>query len=169
MAWDIEGLFRRHAGAIARSLRRRGHTPETAADLTQDAFVRLMNARPAGTGDADNSSAYLYQIARNLSIDLNRRAQRVEYTSMPEDAFAQIADPSPSQEDIVYDRERLAIVERALQELPDKTRRAFEMYRLGERTLSEVGADLNLSTTRTWTLIRQAYLHLRARLNDHSP
>lgn len=167
MAWDIEGLFRRHAGAIARALRRRGHTPETAADLTQDAFVRLMNASPEGAGD--NSSAYLYQIARNLSIDLNRRAQRVDYTSMPDEALAQIADPSPSQEDVVYDRERLAIVERALHELPLKTRRAFEMYRLGERTLSEVGAELNLSTTRTWTLIRQAYLHLRARLHGDSP
>lgn len=164
MSWDIQALFRRHAGEIARALRRRGHDAEAAADLTQDTFVRVMTARPGG--GTDNPAAYLHQIARNLSIDLRRRERHIAYAPFAEDELERIADAAPSPETVVYDRQRLAIVERAIGELPEKTRRAFELHRLGERTLAEAAAELGLSTTRTWTLIRDAYRHLRTRLRD---
>jgi RNA polymerase sigma-70 factor (ECF subfamily) len=162
--WDLQNLFLRHAREIDRFLRRRGHNPETAADLTQDTFVRVMTATPQGTND--NPKAYLHQVARNLSIDFARREQRVEYVNSPDEEFQRIVDPSPSPETIVYDRQRLATIEKAIQELPDKTRKAFEMHRIGEQTLNQVADELQLSTTRTWTLIRNAYRHLRARLSD---
>lgn len=162
--WDLRELFLKHAREIDRFLRRRGHSAEIAADLTQDTFLRVLTAAPQGT--AGNPKAYLHQVARNLSVDLRRRERRVEHVDLSEDALLRIADPAPSAEAIVYDRQRLAIVERALGELPEKTRLAFEMHRLGEKTMAEVGVELGLSTSRAWALIRQAYLHLRARLND---
>jgi RNA polymerase sigma-70 factor (ECF subfamily) len=167
MIWDLQQLFIRHAREIDRFLRRRGHPPETAADLTQDTFVRALTAMPQGT--SDNPKAYLRQIARNLSIDLRRREGRVEHVLLPDDEFQRIADQSPSPEMAVYDRQRLAIVERALGDLPERTRIAFEMHRLGERTLSDVAEEIGLSTSRAWALIRQAYLHLRACLKDEAP
>lgn len=162
--WDLWSLFVKHAGEIDGFLRRRGHSPETVADLTQDAFVRLMTAAPQGTDH--NPRAYLRQIAHNLSVDLQRRERRVEFVDIPADDHRSIVDPSPSPEKIVYDRQRLMTVEKAMQELPERTRRAFEMHRMGEKTLNQVAAELGLSTSRTWALIRQAYLHLRARLDD---
>ncbi|WP_342213498.1 sigma factor-like helix-turn-helix DNA-binding protein [Aquamicrobium lusatiense] len=57
------------------------------------------------------------------------------------------------------------MIEQALLELPEEARTAFEMYRLGERTINEVAAALGYSASRTWRLIRQAYRHLRLRLN----
>ncbi|MFC6490143.1 RNA polymerase sigma factor [Nitratireductor sp. GCM10026969] len=164
--WDLQNLFVKHAREIDRSLRRRGHSPETAADLMQDAFVRLMTAAPKGTDH--NPRAYLYQVARNLSVDLQRRERSVEHVNLPEEEFQQIADLSPSPETIVYDRQRVMVVERALQDLPERTRRAFEMHRMGGKTLNEVAAELGLSTSRTWTLVRHAYLHLRACLKDEA-
>lgn len=154
MRWDLQNLFISHAREIDRFLRRRGHTPDTAADLTQDTFVRLMTATPRGTDD--NPRAYLHQVARNLSVDLQRRERLVEHVDLPDQEFRRIADQSPSPETVVYDRQRLAIIEKALLELPDKTRRAFEMHRLGERTMSDVAAELGLSVSRTWTLISRA-------------
>lgn len=167
MRWDPHGLFVRHAREIDRFLRRRGHTPETAADLTQDTFVRVMTATPNGEGE--NPRAYLWRVARNLSIDLKRRERVVEHVHLADDDFQRIADSAPSAETVVYDRQRLAIVEKALLELPQRTRMAFEMHRLGEKTMSEVAVELGLSTSRTWTLIRRAYQHLRARLNEDVP
>ncbi|TPM34185.1 RNA polymerase sigma factor [Mesorhizobium sp. B2-3-4] len=167
MRWDLHGLFVSHAREIDRFLRRRGHTAETAADLTQDTFVRVMTATPGGK--EENPRAYLWRIARNLSIDLKRRERIVEHVHLPDDALQRIADSAPSPEAIVYDRQRLAIVEQALLDLPERTRIAFEMHRLGEKTMSEVAVELGLSTSRTWTLIRRAYQHLRARLKDDAP
>lgn len=42
-----------------------------------------------------------------------------------EEAIAQLADPAPSAETVIYDRQRLKLVELALGELPERTRIAF--------------------------------------------
>lgn len=161
--WDLQSLFIKHAREIDRFLRRRGHSPETAADLTQDTFLRILTAVPdEGTAD-HNPKAYLYQVSRNLSINHARRERLVGTVDLSEDAVAQFADPSPSAETVVYDRQRLKLTEAALGELPERTRVAFELHRLADRTISDVAQELDLSTTRTWALIREAYRHIVTR------
>ncbi|MDO8980328.1 MAG: sigma-70 family RNA polymerase sigma factor [Afipia sp.] len=161
--WDLQSLFIKHAREIDRFLRRRGHSPETAADLTQDTFLRILTAVPdEGTAD-HNPKAYLYQVSRNLSINHARRERLLGTVDLSEDAVAQFADPSPSAETVVYDRQRLKLTEAALGELPERTRVAFELHRLADRTISDVAQELDLSTTRTWALIREAYRHIVTR------
>ncbi|MGV1793354.1 RNA polymerase sigma factor [Rhizobium sp. A37_96] len=164
MSWDLNGLFRRHAKEVVRFLCRRGMNRETAHDLTQDAFVRLLsyNGRPdRGQG---NPRALLFHVARNLSIDFYRRERLVQYADLTDEEFLAIPDLSPSVETIVYDQQRLAITAAALAELPERTRLAFELHRLGDMTINEVAEQLELSSTRTWALIREAYHHIRQRL-----
>ncbi|VFR17548.1 hypothetical protein ANDO1_1167 [plant metagenome] len=43
---------------------------------------------------------------------------------------------------------------------------AFELHQLDGYTTSEVADVIGLSVSRTWTLIRRAYLHLRTRLDE---
>lgn len=165
MSWDLSGLFRNHAKDIARTLRRRGLTAETAADLTQDTFVRVLTCPPKETLGMHNPVAYLFRIARNLRIDHQRRERVLIRVDLSDNEFAQIADSAPNAETIVYDRQRLERTRVALAELPERTRRAFELHRLGELTIAETAATIGLSTTRTWTLLRDAYEHIDARLN----
>jgi RNA polymerase sigma-70 factor (ECF subfamily) len=61
---------------------------------------------------------------------------------------------------IVNDRQRLAITRTALSELPERTRTAFELHRLRGWTISAVAAELGLSVSRAWTLIRDACDHI---------
>ncbi len=166
MSWDVNSLFLRHAKEVTRLLRRRGLNEETACDLTQDAFVRLLAAGKVDNDERDNPRALLFQVARNLSIDFYRRERLAPRADLSEEAFQAIADSSPSAETIVYDRQRLEITLAALSELPERTRFAFESHRLGEQTISEVAQQLGLSTTRTWALIRDAYRHIRQRLQE---
>lgn len=164
MAWDVHDLFGRHAKELRSFLRNRGMTDDSAADLTQDNFVRLMTAKP--TGQQHNPRAYLFRIARNLLIDHGRRESSSPFSHVSEVTVQAVADPKPSAETIVYDKQRLALSDQALAELPERTRRAFELYRLEEMTIAEVAEKIGLSTTRTWSLIREAYRHVRARLKD---
>ena len=164
--WNLQRLFQSHARELNRFFRRRGHNAETAADLTQDTFIRVMSATPAAK--EHNPRAYLHQVARNLSIDLYRREHIVEYVDMPDEEWQRLADTTPTPETIVYDRQRLAIIEKALLELPEQTRRAFELHRLDEKTIAEVAGEMSLSVSRTWTLIKRGYVHLRSRLNEDS-
>lgn len=165
VTWDIQNLFRNHAKGIVRSLRRRGLSEETAADLTQDTFVRVIAAQPGKSDGNHNPKAYLYQAARNLGVNHQRREALVEMVHLESDEASNLADPAPSPERIVYSRQCLAQTYEALGELPERTRLAFEMHRLGERTIAEVAEELGVSTTRAWSLIREAYRHLIGRVD----
>lgn len=166
MPWDLQFLFERHAREIHRFLRRRGHSAETADDLTQDTFFRVLATPPQETDINHNPRAYLYQVSRNLSINYQRRESLLQTTDLSTEEASRIVDPAPSAEAVVYSRQCLAQVASALAELPERTRRAFEMHRLGEMTITEVARELDLSTGRTWTLIRDAYRHLLVRVDD---
>lgn len=163
LSWDIQKLFRRHAKDIAQSLRRRGMNEDTAADITQDTFLRILASPPAASDGNDNPKAYLYRVSRNLGINHQKREALIETIDIDADDALGIADPSPSPERVVYSRQCLAEAHRALAELPERTRLAYEMHRLGERTLAEVAEELGISTTRAWALVRDAYRHLVTR------
>lgn len=160
MTWDIQKLFRRHSLGIAKSLRRNGLSAETAADLTQDVFVRVIASPPGQASETHNPKAYLYRAARNHGINHQRREALIKTVPLDDEAAINLADPAPSPEKIVYSRQCLVQTHKVLSELPERTRRAFEMHRLGERTIAEVAEELGISTTRAWALIRDAYRHL---------
>lgn len=166
MTWDLHDLFGKHAAGIARSLRRRGVNDETAADLAQDTFLRVI-ARPAtGTAANYNPKGYLYQTARNLCINHKRREALISTVTLDNEQAQNVADPAPSPERIIQSRQALMMTHQALSELPERTRLAFEMHRLGERTIAEIAEDLDISSTRAWTLIRDAYRHLVSRVDE---
>lgn len=165
MNWDINTLFRRHAGGIARSLRRSGISEDIAADLTQDTFVRVIARPPLETAQKHNPQGYLYQAARNLRINHQRREALIETVGLDDEEAVNFADPAPSPERIVHSRQSLAQTHQALGELPERTRQAFEMHRLGERTIAEIAEELGISNTRAWSLVREAYKHLICRVD----
>jgi RNA polymerase sigma-70 factor (ECF subfamily) len=160
LSWDLHKLFQSHAAEIVRALRRRGLSAETAADIAQDAFVRVLTLAPEDGTAIHNPKAYLHQVSRNLSINHQRRERLVKMVELDDAVAETIADPSPTAETVIYDRQRLEATAAALAELPERTRRAFVLHRLGEHTITEVAELIGLSTTRTWTLIRDAYRHI---------
>lgn len=166
MSWDFQALFNLYAKEIARSLRRKGLNPETAADLTQDTFLRVIARPPADGAPNHNPRAYLHQVSHSLTVNHLRREALLPLVDLAEGRADEVADPAPLPDRIVYSRQCLAQVAAALDELPERTRAAFEMHRLGGHTLAEVAATLGLSTTRTWALVREAYRHLLLRVDD---
>ncbi|WBU60432.1 RNA polymerase sigma factor [Paracoccus albus] len=164
MNWELNNLFQRYAGEIRRAFIRRGHGVEESADLTQDVFLRLIKAEVKT--DLVNPGAYLHQIARNLSIDSGRSAQYGHIVEAPHEVVEAIADPQPGQDaDLLY-HQKLRTVEKALLDLPMKTRRAFELYQLEGMTMSQTAEAIGLSVSRTWTLVQRAYEALREALDD---
>jgi RNA polymerase sigma-70 factor (ECF subfamily) len=160
----FQELFDRYNSELNAFLRRRGHDRDAAADLTQDTFVRVLQS--VDGLELRNPQAYLHKVALNLSVDSIRRERRRPKVNVSDDELARVVDPSPSPEIIVSDRQRLAIAESVLEDLPDRVRYAFEAHRMGEKTITQIADELGLSTTRTWTLIRKGYEQLRARFNE---
>lgn len=159
---NVTKLFTAYRKELASVLRKRGASADLAADITQETFLRALS-RPSDN-EIDNPRAFLHRIANNLFVDSRRRSSRQANTDLSNREWSRLVDPAPSAETIVADRQDIMAVQKALAAMPDRTRRAFEMHRLEAMTIAAVAADLGLSTTRTWALIREAYSLIREEL-----
>jgi len=130
-----------------------------AEDVVQEAYLRLdpvpapsdaSESQPAAIG---HPAAYLYRIVRNLAYDLRRRLSADRRRDQAHLVLASSLPLAPSPEEEALHRDELAQVSAILAELPDNTRRAFEMHRLGGYTLQEIADHMgvSLATAGRWT------------------
>ena len=139
-----------------------------AEDIAQDAYLRFSAAMTDEW--RENPVAYLYTIVRNLALDYCRR-RKFEETHFPYDVD-DMADvlptggPTPEQQAIASNElERLQM---AVNELPERTRLALEMYRLGGYKLREIAGHMNISTSLANYLVKEGVKHCQYRLYSTS-
>ena len=72
--------------------------------------------------------------------------------------------PTPSQETHAIGRQRLRLLETALDELPTKPRLALLLNRVEGRTFAEIASRLGVSESMVAKYIAQALRHCRDRL-----
>jgi RNA polymerase sigma-70 factor (ECF subfamily) len=143
-----------------------------AEDLVQDLYVRV--AALDSEEPVENPSAYLYRLASNLMLDRLRSDRR---STARDSAWVQsrsvelhgeaVAD-EPSAEQNVAGRQRLALLTRAIADLPPKTRRAFELHKLEGLTQEETARVLGVSRKTVEKQISSALQRLLARLGEDS-
>lgn len=136
-----------------------------AEDLVQDAWVRFNEASNGRL--LDDAKGYLYRIVRNLALDVRRRAtreNRVIVANSFETATQTCPDDTPTAEAIALYKDEYRRVVDALTELPERTRIAFEMHRLGGAKLKEIAAFLNISVSLAQVLVTDAAEHCKQRL-----
>lgn len=133
-----------------------------AEDVVQESYVRFAG-RAEGDGAVRQPVAYLYRVVRNLAIDCLRRLS-LEGDPAPEDALERVAAPAASPEREALYRDELRVLAEALAELPERTRTAFEMHRLGGHTQQEIAIRLKVSVGLVNTLIDDALTHCAERL-----
>ncbi|KNG94244.1 RNA polymerase sigma factor [Pseudaestuariivita atlantica] len=90
-----------------------------AEDVTQEAMLRLWKAAPDWRQGEAKVSTWLYRVASNLCIDRLRRAPQVALDAVPEPE-----DDAESAEERLQGDARMAALDAALAELPDRQRQA---------------------------------------------
>lgn len=139
-----------------------------AEDIVQDAFVNISQARRSGT-TIINPLAYLTQIVRRLALDhLHSGKVRFE-ESHADQVLAALSTEDRTPEDSSVSRQQLAVIARALDTLPARTRIAFEMQRFGGYKLHEIAATLGVSITRAAQLIAEALKACKTAIDDQRP
>ena len=119
----FDELLRRHTDAVYRFVRRYVESDADAEDLTQEAFVRAY-FRVRDFGSRAKFVTWLFRIAHNLCIDFLRSRRflgvRKPFSVDEPDILKQMAGlestSSPAQE--LTKREKVAAVDRAIQQLP---------------------------------------------------
>lgn len=150
--------FLRQRERLEAYVRRFVSSRETAADLVQDAFVRIWNGRDR-LGDRD-PVGYMFRTAHNLSID-HLRAQRVQrdYRAREAPRLATLGAADPEAETAA--RQDIAALEAALRRLPAQTRRVFLMSRVEGRGYGEIAAALGISRSAVEKHMLKALQHCR--------
>ncbi|MGL4316025.1 MAG: sigma-70 family RNA polymerase sigma factor [Pseudomonas sp.] len=138
----VHTLYREHHDWLRLWLRKRLPCAESAADLAQDTFVRVLVSRKAF--DLREPRAYLSSIARSLMIDgFRRRALEQSYL----EALAQLPEPQEiSPEARVLILETLLEIDRMLDGLGARGREIFLLAQLDGLSHVEIGRRLGLST-----------------------
>ena len=145
----VDYLFKSEAPQLRRYFRQKTGDPEGAADLVQDAFVKMVETP---LDDIRNPAAYLQRIARNLIVDRFRSRKGQFYAEhIPLEGCN--ASVSPAQED-------LYLFERAVSGLSQKTRTVFLLKRVDGLTYEQIGKRLNISVKTVEYHMKQALGHI---------
>ena len=135
-----------------------------AEDVVQDAFFRLQSA-PHITSSIKAQLSYVFQIVRNLAIDHYRKQALEQKYSGTEEEGLNVVIHGASPETSLINFTTLETIADALDELPGRTRYAFEMYRLHGVPQKDIARELGVSPTLVNFMIRDALIHCR----DASP
>lgn len=141
---------------------RRGAGPDAAPDLLQEVFARALGSPEAGR--LANPAAFLRRIAGNLLIDRARRA-KTAVVIVPLDE-ARDAPSAAEQGQSLEAAQLLAVYEKAVGQLPVKTREVFLMQRIDGYTYREIHERLGISVATVEYHMMKALCALAIALED---
>lgn len=134
-----------------------------AEDVVQEAWLRFAG-RHGAQASLDHPLGYLYRIVRNLALDLTRRMATEKRQPDSHAILAELPADTASPEREASNQDELRVISEALAQLPQRTRMAFEMQRLGGHTLQQVASALGISVGLAHQLVHDALSHCAARL-----
>lgn len=154
----VDAAYRQHFGTTYASAMRTMRNPDAAADVTQEAFMRLLTEARHGRRP-DNAAAWLSRTATNGAISRIRRASVAQRL-----APCLIDRSTPAQpEAIVVERELGSDLRVALATLRPAERRALILAAQGSNGI-DIARDLGRSHGATRALICRARAALRTNL-----
>jgi RNA polymerase sigma-70 factor (ECF subfamily) len=156
----MEAMFDEHEGRIHGMALAATRDPDAAADITQDAFIRLLREAQAGRYP-DNAGAWLYRTASNLAIS---RARRVAVARRFAPRLVR-SEETQGPEPIALEHERSRAMRDLLARLQPVERTALVMAAQG-LSGEEIAAHLGRSHGATRTLLSRARRRLRAAMDE---
>lgn len=151
---SLDETYRREQAGLLRYVGRRlGH--DAASDLVQEAFTRAAGSPQAPR--LENPIAFLRRITKNLLIDRSRRQGKMLLLTL-EDGFEPSVPAMQSWN--IEAKDLLRQYEKAVDTLPEKTRRVFLMHRIEELTYRQIHEELGISVATVEYHMMKALAHI---------
>ena len=152
-------LFERHHRPLFRYFVSMICDREQAEDLVQEVFFRMLRYR-SSYDPAQSFTAWMYQIARNAGVDQARKrgpAQVVDIDTFM-DRRAELVSSAPGPEETVARGQDLALLRRAMEQLPDDKREILVLSRFQgmkhEDIAAVLGCEVGTVKVRVYRAIR---------------
>lgn len=119
---------------------------DTAADLAQESFARVLGVQASGQAILD-MRALLYRTARNLIVDQHRRNEvrrHENFDALPEDLHP--AAPTHLQpEEALASQQIIRAYVSTIEALPERCRQAFVLHVFDECSHAEIARQMGIS------------------------
>jgi RNA polymerase sigma-70 factor (ECF subfamily) len=166
-------LVQKYRRPMVNFMYRMAHNAAGAEDLAQEVFLRIYRSRESYQASA-KFTTWLYRIATNLAVNHARdtRHERPENQvslDEPEEGSGRaldLPDATPSVEENLMQRERLAAIRQRVQALPERQRVAVVMHKYQQMDYRQIADVLKLSESATKSLLFRAYETLREQLRE---
>jgi RNA polymerase sigma factor (sigma-70 family) len=161
---DLEAAFRAHASELRNFLSRRLRCRETAADIAQETYLKLISSPPI-VEPVRNRRALLFQVARNLAVDHLRGRRRSATLEQGLKAMYEVSgETPPGTEETLIASDQIDSLRAALATLPSPTKEIFELSRLQGLPRDTVAHQLGVSGSTVAKHLAFAVLFLREQL-----
>jgi RNA polymerase sigma-70 factor (ECF subfamily) len=166
-------LMRRHSDRLYGFILRQVKLPETARELVQDTFVRVIKNAQNFRADA-RFTTWVYTIARNICVDAQRRQKHRNTVALDaplkkDDSgsatmLEMVRDEGPGQDHKLHDRRFSAALTEALESVPEEKREVFLMRELDGLKFREIADIVGVPENTVKSRMRYALEALRQKL-----
>lgn len=164
----FDELVRRYERQVYNLAYRLTGNYDDASDVVVEAFVRAFQGLHTFRGDA-HFGTWLYRVVLNAFYDSRKRAKGPQHTVSLEqdlelegDTLArQIEDTSPGPQELVEQREREQVLQRAINQLPPERRVLIVLYHFENLSYEEIAELLRLPVGTVKSRLNRARLALR--------
>ncbi|CAG0967218.1 RNA polymerase sigma-H factor [Anaerolineales bacterium] len=156
-------LVRIHAQGVMNVIYRMCGDAQVAEDAAQETFIRAWSH--LGSFRVDSSLRnWLYRIALNTATDMLRKEKRI----LPGDVEDfQLVDPQLGPEGIYLQEERTALVQAAIQSLPDASRAVLVLKEYEGLSYREIADALDIPIGTVMSRLNYARKTLKEKLERH--
>ncbi|MFM7848693.1 MAG: RNA polymerase sigma factor [Rubrivivax sp.] len=140
----IVDMYRQRARALERFVRRLLGNADEAAEVSQEAFMRVYAAELGGRTPV--SEALLYTVAKNLALsELRKRTSRAtDAVGDMSDSDVEAVGTDPEQ--LLSQRQMILAVEAAMARMPPKCLEVFRLRKLSDLSHAQIAERLSIST-----------------------
>jgi RNA polymerase sigma factor, sigma-70 family len=149
------------------------NSEETAEDLTQEVFIQIFFSIREFRGES-KLSTWIYRIAVTKSLDHIKKSRRKKRFAVLKRLFGEdeMEEQIPSSDDAnpekeFDDKERLKILNVALDSLPENQRIAFTLSKYDELSYKEIADILGTTISAVESLIHRAKNNLQKKLYNY--
>jgi len=157
---DIYRIFLNTRPQIQRFLGQRIRCQDTAADLLQDLYLRLLLLTPPPSSEVE-VRAWLFTVASNLSIDYLRSEKRHAELLDQYLGHNAEADHSMEPERVTQAQDQLQKLQSALAQLPDLCAEVLYLSRVEGLSHAEIARQLGISSSWVEKQLARALNHCR--------
>jgi RNA polymerase sigma factor (sigma-70 family) len=153
-------LFERHHRGVYQYCLQLTRSPAVSEDLVQDVFLKLLQKAASYRGEG-SCKAWIFNIARNVTFDYLRRADRRVTSDEDEENAGRLVDHR-STEQVAAGQQNLRLVARALAEIPAAAREVIWLGRFVFEDYDELARALGCTASAARVRMHRAMQQLNS-------